>query len=216
MLDNRLVFNLGATLYDLFTSQQTWWNHCRNLTPPDADPESILDVGCGPGISAFALEEKHPEAEIVGLDLAEKMIRRAQKTKRERGSSVNFLIGNAEGLPFPDNSFDWVTGHSFLYLLENRRDVLDDVHRVLDPGGSVTFLEPRKSPGFEWVNPSLGKGFRFFTTMIGWQIFSGLHGRFEEADLQNLLTEAGFESVDCQRTLNGLGWIGQAQSGASS
>jgi ubiquinone/menaquinone biosynthesis C-methylase UbiE len=129
---------------------------------------------------------------------------------------VNFLIGNAERLPFPDNSFDWVTGHSFLYLLENRRDVLDDVHRVLDPGGSVTFLEPRKSPGFEWVNPSLGKGFRFFTTMIGWQIFSGLHGRFEEADLQNLLTEAGFESVDCQRTLNGLGWIGQAQSGTSS
>jgi ubiquinone/menaquinone biosynthesis C-methylase UbiE len=212
MLNNRFVFNAAATIYDLFTSQRTWWNHCRKLSPSNSNPRSILDVGCGPGISAFVLEEQHPEATIVGLDVAKQMIHRAQGTRRERGSSVTFTVGNAEGLPFPDNSFDLVTGHSFLYLLENRSQVLSEVQRVLEPGGPVTFLEPRKGPGWGWFGPALREGFRFFTTMIGWQIFSGLHGRFERTELEHLLGDAGLTSVDCQPTLHGLGWIVRAQS----
>lgn len=214
MLDNRFVFNLAARIYELFTSQETWWSHCHKLSPPGSDPHSILDVGCGPGISAFALEDMHPDANIVGLDLAEKMIHRAQDTGLEQGSSVDFLVGNAERLPFPDHSFDLVTGHSFLYLLEDRESVLREVERVLKSGGEVTFLEPRKDPGMSWFLPSLREGYRFFTTMIGWQVFSGLHQRFGRKELVDLLSEAGLSSVECETTLNGLGWICRAQSGS--
>ncbi len=121
-------------------------------------------------------------------------------------------MGNAEELPWPDNSFEMVTGHSFLYLLEDRKAVLSEVERVLVPGGQITFLEPRKGPGLDWFLPSLREGFRFFATMIGWQIFSGLHDRFERNDLVNLLSKAGLSSVECETTLHGLGWICRAHS----
>lgn len=211
MLDNRFVFNVAATIYDLFTSQATWWEHCKKLSPPEGSPNRVLDVGCGPGISAFVLEEQHPEADVVGLDVAKKMIRRAQVTAEEESSAVDFLVGNAERLPFPDDHFDLVTGHSFLYLLEDRRRVLNDISRVLEPSGRVTFLEPRKSPGFGWFLPSLAQGPRFFGTMIGWQVFSALHQRFDAETLDELLREAGLVEVELEKTLSGLGWIGRAR-----
>lgn len=211
MLNNRFVFNLGAWIYDTFTSQQTWWNHCKKLSPKDFDPDSILDVGCGPGISAFVLEELNPDATIVGMDIAEKMIRQAMLTKKKQGSDVDFFVGDAGHLPFSNAKFDLVTGHSFLYLVPDRRGILAEIHRVLTPGGRVTFLEPRRNPGFEWFYPSLRQGFRFFSTMIGWQVFSSLHGRFDRTDIETMFTEVGFEDVESEITLNGLGWICRAK-----
>lgn len=202
---------MAATIYDLFTSQATWREHCRKLSPPDGSPRRILDLGCGPGISAFVLEDQHPDADVVGVDIAKKMIRRAQNTAKKESSAVDFLVGNAERLPFPSDHFDLVTGHSFLYLLEDRRCVLSDVARVLEPNGRVTFLEPRRSPGVTWFFPSLREGPRFFSTMIGWQVFSGLHERFDEESLKGLMREAGLNDVTLEETLNGLGWICRAR-----
>lgn len=207
LLDSRFVFNVAATIYDVFTSQEAWRDHCRRLSPEDSSPETILDVGCGPGISAFELEKLHPDATIVGIDIARKMIRRAQNTGEETNSSVNFLIGNAETLPVPKENFDLITGHSFLYLLDNREIVLEEIYETLTPDGQVTFLEPRKSPGFDWVLPSIKKGPRFFSTMIGWQIFSALHERFTPAKIEDTFRTAGFSKVTYEVTLDGLGWL---------
>ncbi|MFB6345532.1 MAG: class I SAM-dependent methyltransferase, partial [bacterium] len=191
--------------------QETWRQHCRRLGPEGESFNSILDVGCGPGISAFELENIHPEAQVVGLDVAEKMIQRAMKEKRNRNSSVDFILGDAETLPFDSNQFDLVTGHSFLYLLDDAELVLREIRRVLQPDGQVSFLEPRANPGFNWFLPSLRKGPRFFSTMVGWQLFSSLSGRFTRNEITDLLSRSGYSEIEPNVTLDGLGWLLRAQ-----
>lgn len=205
------IFNTGAGLYDLFTSQATWRRQCRKLNPGSDPLDQILDVGCGPGVSTFELETLHPEARVIGLDIAENMIRRARDHKRERESSVEFLRSNAEALPFGDGRFDLVTGHSFLYLLNPPGIVLREIYRTLREGGEVAFLEPRQNPGLGWFFPCLSKGPRFFSTMVGWQISSGLSGRFSRSNLEDLLEDCGFQPVSIEVTLDGLGWIVRAR-----
>lgn len=204
------IFNAGAALYDLFTSQNTWRQHCRRLSPKDGTIQSILDVGCGPGVSTFELESLHPDADLVGIDIAEKMINRARRHKFERGSDANFVLGNAERLPFPEHHFDLVTGHSFLYLLDDPESVLREINRVLKPRGEVAFLEPRANPGFGWLGPCLRGGARFFSTMLAWQISSSLSGRFSKDALVELFEAGGFATPDFEVTLGGLGWITRA------
>jgi ubiquinone/menaquinone biosynthesis C-methylase UbiE len=99
---------------------------------PDA-PRRVLDLGTGTGAGALAIARRWPEAEVVGVDLAEAMLAEARrKVPAELAGRISFERADASRLPFEDAAFD-------LVALANMIPFFDELHRVLAPGGWVVF-----------------------------------------------------------------------------
>ncbi|MCU0236156.1 MAG: methyltransferase domain-containing protein [Acidobacteria bacterium] len=98
--------------------------------------ERVLDAGCGSGrLVALILEEVGAGGSLVELDFAPGMIERARlKTADPR---VDFQIGDAHDLPFPDSDFNKVIALALLPHLDDRCAALKEFRRVLKPGGML-------------------------------------------------------------------------------
>jgi demethylmenaquinone methyltransferase/2-methoxy-6-polyprenyl-1,4-benzoquinol methylase len=106
------------------------------------DPKAVLDVATGTAGVALVLARR-TNAEITGIDITESMLRRGHARVAEAGADdrVRLTLGQAERLPFPDNSFDALT---FTYLLRYVADpaaTLRELARVLKPGAAMSSLE---------------------------------------------------------------------------
>jgi demethylmenaquinone methyltransferase / 2-methoxy-6-polyprenyl-1,4-benzoquinol methylase len=116
-----------------------------------AHPSAILDVATGTAGVALALARR-TRAQITGLDITEAMLRRGQ-VRVARNCAANricLVVGQAERLPFGDNSFDALT---FTYLLRYVRDpaaTLRELTRVLKPGAQIASLEFSVPPERFW------------------------------------------------------------------
>lgn len=119
------------------------------------DPHAwALDVGTGAGHAAFALA---PVAQrIIGFDITPQMLREANRNARQRGiAQYQASLGNAECLPFSDESFSLVvcryTGHHF----HNPAQVVKEVARVLTTGGRFLVVDntsPDNAAADRWIN----------------------------------------------------------------
>jgi len=103
------------------------------IGPPDG--KAILDVGCGDGL--LALELARRGADVVGVDASEDMIAAARKRATDRGADVRFDIARAEALPFETASFDVVIAVTVLCFVEDATTAVDEMVRVLKPGGRL-------------------------------------------------------------------------------
>jgi len=98
----------------------------------------VLDIGCGPGAAVRAAAAATTRA--VGIDRSEAMIGIARR-RSKRLDNVEFTVGGAEQLPFPDASFDRVwTIHSFHHWEDQRLGILESL-RVLRPAGRLLIVE---------------------------------------------------------------------------
>jgi SAM-dependent methyltransferase len=121
----------------------------------EAQPTRALDLGTGTGAAALWIAREFPETRVTGLDISEAMIERARaKLPAESSGRVEFLVGDAERLPFADGSFDLVTQISMPVFF-------DEVARVLAPGGHVVVVSSLglKTP-FHTPERTLRNGFR--------------------------------------------------------
>lgn len=220
VFNNHLLFNLGSWGYDLLTDQDIWRQQIAEVLDyvDEAAIGRVLDLGCGPGVSAFVLAERLPHADVVGIDIAEKMVGRARRHhRRDFGhlGNVDFGIGDATAIGFADDSMDLVVGHSFLYLVPDRHAVLREVRRVLGPGGTMVLMEPNGDGSFRdaastgFGQPSAEFGVvavaLFHTSMLLWRLVSGDVGRLDPADVQRWMLDAGFDDARVHPTLGGLG-----------
>jgi len=105
-------------------------------------PQNILDVATGTGDLAIALAILKPQ-KITGIDIAEKMleIARVKVIGRKLDTLISFQSGDAENIPFPDNTFDAVTVAFGVRNYENLLQGLKEMNRVLKPGGTMMILE---------------------------------------------------------------------------
>lgn len=216
----KATFEVGALGYAFMTRTPSWRAHCADLVDrANIQPgHRVLDLGCGPGTSAFGMLDRIADAEIVGLDLSHTMLFLAEHwRKREpNGARCEFVRADATSLPFNDHSFDAVTGHSFLYLLPDANAVLREVKRVLKPGRRCAFLEPNVDT-FDTVIPReiMGKTFeepRFVLATTLWRAYSRTYGRFDENRFHSVFTKAGLTPITCVTTLAGLGIYGVAEA----
>jgi ubiquinone/menaquinone biosynthesis C-methylase UbiE len=99
----------------------------------------VLDIGCGTGTLAILAKRSVPGAEVTGIDPDEMALARARKKARRAGVEVHFEAARADALPCPDASVDRVLSSFMFHHLQgdDKRAMLDEVRRVLKPGGRL-------------------------------------------------------------------------------
>ena len=113
--------------------------------------DRALDLCCGTGDISFALAKSG--AETIGLDFSAQMLAVAQRrfeNPKLKTQNLKFQQGDAQQLPFPDNSFDAVTVGYGLRNLSNLDRGLDEMVRVAKPGGRIVILDFGKPPNALW------------------------------------------------------------------
>ncbi len=107
---------------------------------------SAVDLGCGPGHLVVSLARQSPELHVTGVDLAEDMLARAAAYAERAGVAdrVRFRRGNVEQIPFPDATFDLVVSTLSLHHWSEPAAVLDEIARVLRPGGAFLVFDLRR------------------------------------------------------------------------
>lgn len=135
---------------------------------PEVSGLRLLEVGCGTGNISLTLA--HRGAWVVGLDISRPMLARAQDKTRQAGLAITWIKGLASPLPFADESFDGVLGILALDFMTNREMALQEMVRVLRPGGFVAVailnrfsLWTLKRVIRAWFKPSLWREARFIT-----------------------------------------------------
>ncbi len=108
---------------------------------------SVLDVGCGSGASALpAAEAVGPLGQVIGVDLALKLLDLGRAKAAERGlTNVEFRVGDMTGLNFPDGRFDAVVSVFSIFFVEKMERQVAELWRMVSPGGKlvITTWGPR-------------------------------------------------------------------------
>ncbi|WP_414576346.1 methyltransferase domain-containing protein [Anabaena sp. CCY 9402-a] len=103
--------------------------------------ENILDVGCGIGGSSLYLAEKF-QAQATGITLSPVQAARATERAKEKGLSAKsqFLVANAQAMPFDDNTFDLVWSLESGEHMPDKTKFMQECYRVLKPGGTFIMV----------------------------------------------------------------------------
>src|SRR5678810_1105458 len=99
--------------------------------------ESVLDLGSGGGIDVLLSARRvGPTGKVYGLDMTDEMLALANENKRKAGATnVEFLRGEIENIPLPDDSVDVIISNCVINLSGDKQRVLKEAFRVLKPGG---------------------------------------------------------------------------------
>lgn len=108
-----------------------------------SEGDTVLDAGCGPGYDALRIAALVGKTgKVTGIDLSDRMIAIAQAKAKGSGVPVSFRTADVRMLPFPDASFDKIRIERTLQIVDNPGRVLDEMIRVLRPGGRLLSIEP--------------------------------------------------------------------------
>ncbi len=150
------MFDNIAPRYDLLNRvlsvgiDRLWRKRVVRILADNGPPRQILDVATGTADLAIESLRLHPER-VIGVDIAEEMLAVGREKISAIGAAevITLQTGDAESLPFPDNTFDAVTVAFGVRNFENLGLGLSEMSRVLRPGGTVVILEfsqPRVFP----------------------------------------------------------------------
>jgi arsenite methyltransferase len=153
--------------------------------------ETVLDLGSGGGIDVLLSARRvGPTGKAYGLDMTDEMLALANENKRKAGvANVEFLKGQIESIPLPDNSVDVIISNCVINLSSDKDRVLREAFRVLKPGGrfAVSDVVTRgEMPDAVRQNVLLWVGC--------------IAGALEENDYRAKLAAAGFGSIEIEPT----------------
>jgi demethylmenaquinone methyltransferase/2-methoxy-6-polyprenyl-1,4-benzoquinol methylase len=124
--------------------------------------ENVLDICTGTGeLAKLVLEKVGPEGSLTGADFCEEMLDIAKKKMSPMPENISFVVSDARELPFPDNTFDAVTVSFGMRNVPDTAAALNEVKRVLKPGGRFYCLELTR-PEKRWILPF----YKFYTFKI--------------------------------------------------
>jgi len=153
--------------------------------------ETVLDLGSGGGIDVLLSARRvGPTGKAYGLDMTDEMLALANENKKKAGvENVEFLKGEIEHIPLPDNSVDVVISNCVINLSSDKDAVLREAFRVLKPGGrfAVSDVVTRGE-----MLPEIRKSVLLWVGCIA--------GALEENDYLGKLKAAGFADADVEPT----------------
>ena len=153
--------------------------------------EVVLDLGSGGGIDVLLSAKRvGPTGKAYGLDMTDEMLLLANENKRKAGvDNVEFLKGEIEHIPLPDNSVDVIISNCVINLSADKDRVLREAFRVLKPGGrfAVSDVVTRGE-----MLPEIRKNVLLWVGCVA--------GALEENEYRNKLTSAGFEQIELEPT----------------
>ena len=156
--------------------------------------EKVLDVGCGTGSLAVALKvPAGPTGSVHGIDASQEMIEVARRNASRAGADVNFQVGLAEAIPFPNGTFDLVVSQLAIHHLPDdlKQPAFGEMHRVLKSGGRCLIVD------FEPPKSVLGR-------LIARMFLGSEMMRVNVKEYRVLLENAGFTQVEAGRTRHRL------------
>ncbi len=153
--------------------------------------QTVLDLGSGGGIDVLLSARRvGPTGKAYGLDMTDEMLALARQNQRDAGvENVEFLKGEIENIPLPDNSVDVVISNCVINLSADKDRVLREAFRVLKPGGrfAVSDVVVRGE-----IAPEVRQSMLLWVGCIA--------GALEERDYQSKLRDAGFQQVELEPT----------------
>jgi arsenite methyltransferase len=153
--------------------------------------EVVLDLGSGGGIDVLLSAKRvGPTGKAYGLDMTDQMLALAKENKRKAGvENVEFLKGEIEHIPLPDNSVDVIISNCVINLSADKDAVLREAFRVLKPGGrfAVSDVVTRGE-----MLPEIRKNVLLWVGCVA--------GALEENEYRSKLASAGFEQIDLEPT----------------
>jgi ubiquinone/menaquinone biosynthesis C-methylase UbiE len=183
--------------------------NARSVAALDLCPEdTILELGCGPGMALKQMASAATRGLVIGLDSSPDMLAQAARRNRAtmRAGRTRLVLGRFDALPFHSESVDKILAVNVAYFFRDNADELREAHRVLRPGGkAVVYATDRES-------------------MAGWK-FAGpeTHRLVDTSSLRTAFRLAGFEAGEMTiRTvvfpfnIRGLIAVGQKASGPFS
>ncbi|MGZ4958040.1 MAG: class I SAM-dependent methyltransferase [Methylomonas sp.] len=141
-----------------FLNTETWQRRVLKVAITDLEKllqeqrhfPAILDVGCGRGNAFRLLEEHFKPDSIFGIEIDRTLLADAAQRGRQCRCNVNITAGNAEAMPFPDQSFDMVFCHQSFHHIVRHEQAMQAFYRVLKPGGVLLFAESCKRFIHSW------------------------------------------------------------------
>jgi SAM-dependent methyltransferase len=153
--------------------------------------ETVLDLGAGGGIDVLLSAKRvGPTGKVYGLDMTDEMLALANENKQKAGAeNVEFLRGEIESIPLPDNSVDVIISNCVINLSADKAQVLREAFRVLKPGGrfAVSDVVIRGE-----APPEVRRNMELWIGCVA--------GALEEMEYRDLLADAGFRRVSVEPT----------------
>src|SRR5262245_24146788 len=128
----------------------TEWHIPEVVGFPRWSGSEVLEIGCGLGTDAINFGRAG--ALYTGVDLTEASIEIVRRRFELECLTANLRVADAEKLPFQDNSFDLVYSHGVLHHTPDTQRAIDEVHRVLKPGGTAMVMLYHKNSYNYWIN----------------------------------------------------------------
>lgn len=148
---------------------QDFRRQAREIAAQLAPNAHVLEVAPGPGYFAIELA-RLGGFRITGLDISRTFVEIAQKNAKESSADVEFRQGNASAMPFDAGTFDFVFCRAAFKNFSQPLEAINEMHRVLRPGGRALIVDLRKDVSMEEINAYCHKSGR------GW--FDALLTRF--------------------------------------
>jgi len=146
------------------------------------DGWTMLDIGCGGGATLQRLLKRSKNATVYGIDISEESVAKAKKVNADVLDKQVFVTqGSAEKLPYKDGAFDLVTAVETVYFWPNLANCLQEVRRVLKPGGRFAIMVEVVDNDSKWTD-----------------VVEGMTA-YSPEELKNMLDDAGFINTEIHR-----------------
>lgn len=214
----RGVFDSVASNYDLMNDLMSgglhrWWKAYTLMVANPRPGDRVLDIAGGTGDLGLAFAPRvAPTGTVVHTDINEAMLREGRNRLLDQGLALPTLVCDAEQLPFPDGHFDIVSVAFGLRNMTHKDRALQEMQRVLRPGGKLLVLEfskvaPPLQKAYDWYSfnilPKLGRwiardedSYRYLAESIR------MHP--DQETLRELMKGAGFGHVDVHNLTAGV------------
>jgi ubiquinone/menaquinone biosynthesis C-methylase UbiE len=170
---------------EFYRRYQDYWAGAILGDTPGNPEATVLDCGSGSGFLLTALRPKFPR--VFGLDISLEML----KASRESGGGTGLLASRAQEMALKESAFDLVICKGSLHHLEEPKQALQEIHRILKPEGSLILSEPCRDNA-AW------RGLGGAATLLSPRFGRG-HRPFRSRELKNLLEAGGFRILEERR-----------------